>query len=806
MLCFLCKRHQADVNSLIKHFKLVHGVCSGKTLRLVCGQRGCSQVYGTFSGFRKHLNSAHNVQCSDLGEGTSTTEDVTSCNLQDLPLAITPSESILVNKSLVDSCATAVAELKEAGVAETVINSLVISMEELVDDVYKQAKESVKNCLLQEPKKSEIECKIDECFKKMENPFCVLNSESKRTRFFKEKWGSVDPVEYILGTRFDTLRNRTSGGYDQVVVTNTFMYIPILKTLQFIYSHPNIKEMVQADFSQGDVLQNLCDGELFKSHPLFSKHRNAIQIQLFYDDFETSNPLGSKRGIYKVGAIYFTLRNFSPKYNSCLSNIHLVTLFHAQDIKTYGFSKILDPIVQDIKILERDGIKVPLYDQPVYGTIVQVTGDNLGLHCLFGFVESFSARYCCRFCLTEKEDFQTEFNEDSPNIVLRTQALHEEHCQQIEANPRLPYVMGVKQSCILNSLQYFKTCDNFSVDIMHDILEGVAQYEMKLILHHLIDNYTTSEEIQTRIKNFNYGYVEQANKPPEVKLLQDTNDLGLNAIQSWTLLRNLPLIFGDLVSPNDQSWYLLLLLLQIVNIVFSPTLTKGITIFLKHLIAEHHRLFKQLYPSKRLIPKHHFMVHYPTCILKIGPILHTWCMRYEAKHNFFKKQVKSFKNITKTLAKKHQIQMAYKWATFDPNRVTTGPGKMLALQAMDWGYEMAEVLQVPVETNVLTVRWAKHSGIVYRSGLVVCVTVHCEMPVFHKIHHVVVQDGRLLLVTFALQTLCLEEHFNAFKIVCTKIGPHVINVRDLLCHKAFDVQTSYATNSSDVFIVPYHFL
>lgn len=85
------------------------------------------------------------VLCAGLGLG--------------LPLAITPSDSILVNKSLVDSCATAVAELKEADVAETVINSLVISMEEVVDDVYKQAKESVKKCLsLQEPRKSEVEC------------------------------------------------------------------------------------------------------------------------------------------------------------------------------------------------------------------------------------------------------------------------------------------------------------------------------------------------------------------------------------------------------------------------------------------------------------------------------------------------------------------------------------------------------------------------------------------------------------------------------------------------------------------------
>ncbi|KAK0154025.1 hypothetical protein N1851_003888 [Merluccius polli] len=109
----------------------------------------------------------------------------------------------------------------------------------------------------------------------------------------------------------------------------------------------------------------------------------------------------SKWRIHKLGAIYFTSRNF---YNLILLNINCVALFHAQDIKTYSFSKILDLVVHDIKIIERDGIRVTtLYDQPV-PTIVQVTGDNLG------FVESFSARYCCRFCLAQKNVFQTEFN------------------------------------------------------------------------------------------------------------------------------------------------------------------------------------------------------------------------------------------------------------------------------------------------------------------------------------------------------------------------------------------------------------
>ena len=54
-----------------------------------------------------------------------------------------------------------------------------------------------------------------------------------------------------------------------------------------------------------------------------------------------------------------------------------------------------------------------------------------------------------RFCLTEKGDFQTEFKEDSPKIVMRTKAPHAEHCQKIEATPSLPYVMGVKRINVL---------------------------------------------------------------------------------------------------------------------------------------------------------------------------------------------------------------------------------------------------------------------------------------------------------------------------------------------------------------------
>lgn len=164
-----------------------------------------------------------------------------------------------------------------------------------------------------------------------------------------------------------------------------------------------------------------------------------------------------------------------------------------------------------------------------------------------------------------------------------------------------------------------------------------------------------------------------------------------------------------------------------MNIVFSPVLTEGITIYLKHLIAEHHRLFKYFFPNRNLLPEHHFMIHYPLCIRNIGLILHTWCIRYEAKHNFFKTQPKNFKNITMTLAKKHQHHMAYKWESFSQDSLAIGPGKMVEINDMKEGPEIKTRLNVSslVHTNVLSVKWLKHKGADYRLGLIVCVEGHC---------------------------------------------------------------------------------
>lgn len=806
--CFVCKLTCSTVNDLIRHLKLSHAFYPGRRLQLVCNQDDCCLRFVSYSGFRKHLQRRHNSELSDM----SLFESSPAPSVESGPASVTqPSNLVSGNPGTSSNtderklrtqemCASVIAKLQSSGVASNVITSVAENMEELVSELHSNIREDIVQ-LVSDDHRSDVE----EYFDHLDNPFSNFTTETKWKKYFFENWGVVEPIEIPLGVRYDSRRNRTTGTYDQVPITDKFVYVPLLQTLKFMFKNVEIQKHFVQPSENGEILREFCDGSYFKEHPLFSKEQNSLQIQLFYDDFETSNPLGSKHGIHKIGSIYFVLRNLSSKVNSALMNIHLLALFHTQDVKRYGFNAILDPIVRDFKILETSGITLPISEDPVHGTIAQVTGDNLGMHTLFGFVESFNSNYFCRFCLIDKCASQNIFSDDHPDIILRDRLLHAQHCQSLfsDAGPQSSF--GVKKTCLLNELQYFNISDNFAFDIMHDILEGVGQLEMKLLFNHLShSSIISSQSASNRIYSFNYGFVERKNRPTMINFEQAGNGLGLNAIQTFCLIRNLPLIFGDLVEVGDKHWSLLLLLLQIINIVFSPVISEGMTIYLKHLICEHHTLFKELYP-RNLIPKHHFMTHYSRCIRKIGPLVHVWGMRYEAKHRFFKKSVKNFKNITKSLALKHQMCIAYHWESQPFKNIDCGPTTSVQICDLIDCELIAERLQIDNESNVDHLSWITCFGTEYRSGLFVCSDLRDDIPVFSKITDIIAFDSQYFLLTCEFETVCFVEHLHSFKVkeeLCRKVS--LLNVETLRFFKPFDLQISYGLEENDFYIVPVH--
>ena len=56
-------------------------------------------------------------------------------------------------------------------------------------------------------------------------------------------------------------------------------------------------------------IEDFCDAQIFKSHPLFARDPTALQLMLYYDEVEIANPLGSKSGKHKLG-------NFTNPYGT----------------------------------------------------------------------------------------------------------------------------------------------------------------------------------------------------------------------------------------------------------------------------------------------------------------------------------------------------------------------------------------------------------------------------------------------------------------------------------------------------------
>ena len=73
---------------------------------------------------------------------------------------------------------------------------------------------------------------------------------------------------------------------------------------------------------------------------------------------------------------------------------------------------------------------------------------------------------------------------------------------------------GVQRDSILNTSRFFHVTEGLPMDAMHDLLEGVLQYETKELIKHLISERLISlQDINDAIVSFPYGYADVVNKP-----------------------------------------------------------------------------------------------------------------------------------------------------------------------------------------------------------------------------------------------------------------------------------------------------
>ncbi len=622
---------------------------------ITCMFEGCmfeTNIYGTFNSHknRKHnphtLNDfkagvvKHSVQSDESGspedDSPSTSADIDFVALSNADSDTDTSEDL--SKVVEQKIASVLLKLENSfHVPSTAIDELLDELHFLLSTVsvpitYSSLSEFFKNKNLDVDsliikELADVLCKSNPLVNAIgkDGPFATAY---KRKVYYKDLLNIVEPVEFIL----DQKKSRT------------FQYIPILQSLQqllgctgvlnsFVNSHG--AQESTTDQVENQQYHSVRDGVYFKENPFLSGDDLRICLTLYIDDFELCNPLGTSRKKHKLCSVYWILNNLPPGSHSALSSIYLTLLCKSDDVKLYGYGKVLEPLLKDLCVLEEHGVFISKLGKFVKGTVHSVVADNLGAHSLAGFVESFSGQYVCRFCTAQKVDIQSK-DVQSGDFVLRTKEIHDADVKsalETETN-----CFGVKRACVLTeNLNHFHVSTGYPPDLVHNLLEGVVPFELAHCFSVLISkNYFNLECLNTRILKFPYKWSDKKNQSHIIpRNYSSRKRIGGNAHENWNLIRLLPFLIGDLVPEDELAWQVILDLKEIVQLAVAPAHTDETIAYLDIRVSEHRQRLLQLNPVVKLLPKHHYLEHYAHMIRCFGPLVGVWTLRFEAKHSFF---------------------------------------------------------------------------------------------------------------------------------------------------------------------------
>ena len=224
---------------------------------------------------------------------------------------------------------------------------------------------------------------------------------------------------------------------------------------------------------------------------------------------------------------------------------------------------------------------------------------------------------------------------------MRTKYSYERHClyianapnEQVKANLRTTY--GINIQSPICALPTFDVTKQLSQDIIHTLLEGVAQYEARLVLLLYIRNGTlTLDRINGAILSHPYGSSETSNKPGPIRKSvfssEEVTSLKFDALQARLFLRLLPFFINTFVGMDSQEYTFMTELIHIVQVIYSPVIRTKTIQDLKILIENHLKKFKELFPDKNVIPKQHYLIHTPEMIKLLGPMIRSSCSSFEA--------------------------------------------------------------------------------------------------------------------------------------------------------------------------------
>ena len=250
---------------------------------------------------------------------------------------------------------------------------------------------------------------------------------------------------------------------------------------------------------------------------------------------------------------------------------------------------------------------------------------------------------------------------------------------------------------------------------------------------------------------------------------------GQHAAKNWLFLRVFPFIIGQWIDMESQQWKVVEKLLVIIcSILVSPVISVENVAYLKRLIKDFLSEFKEAF-NATIIPKLHYLIHCPRLILTLGPLVNYWCMRFESKHQYFKKKSRksNFKNICMSLAKGHQARISSFLISAEEGdfvyNMSNGKIEHLSEGHFESAKrELVDFLELDAAsiTSVYCTSWISKHGTKYIPGeCILLVRSENEMPVFGTLRIIWVLNLQLIVFRVSiLETVDFNEHLNAYRV------------------------------------------
>lgn len=781
MECKHCNKNFSKNQTFVIHMSTSHRFASSFS----CCYKKCTRNFSSLSSLKKHIHSLHNndnvcmlnvaAKNKKIFHSTQETQLVSrNINEQTIENELTSdvpqdcSNANLKEKFEVSILKYASTLYSNDRINRSVVQEMLNHTSELITSLF--------SCLLNKltsPDKADYNDIVSVLSTDL---FSSINSEYKRFQLLTNLNLLIMPKPYLIGRMFDSksCSSATSSSLNIKQCEGQIISLRIL--LKNFLEIPNVlNEMliyIQSEEANVDYISSIFNSNLWKSLKNKYKNKTILPLFLYYDDFETGNPLGTQAGVHKLGGMYFSFAGLEQKYASRLENIFLWGLFYSSDRIFFSNTDVFRPFLDELKFLESEGVLIN--NQRIHFVVPLLLGDNLGINSIIGMTESFSSNHFCRLCFSHKsltqsmttEDFGTFRNRNNYNIHL-------------EENSH-----GIKSECIWNDLPYFHNTENIHFDCMHDLYEGVCRYDFGKILKNLIfeKKYFTINLLNNRTKFFNHSEVDVGNRIPPIPISQIEKELIImSAAEMHAFVTYFSFIVGDLVDPSDRTWHFYLLLFNIVHIASKNSTKKSELIYFQNLVRTHHELYISLFNGK-LTPKFHFLTHYSKVIQNVGPLSKLSSIRYEAFHRISKCNsniVSSRKNLPYTLALKHQLKLAYRLLLSRGFSDKIEIGSRVSSLCSEDIILFSQCL--PDIKDYFTVNYIKRNGIVYKKGIVFQINrdlygepmfgiiekvLHNEMQQFYLIYKKIVCYG-------------IDKHFEAYHVKDILFKTYIISLNDI---------------------------